>query len=477
MKTYNDFLKIKDNPDRLKAFILDAISEHKATEDYQTAEDAKLYMKTKNPTIMRYKKLLYTITGEVIPDNYSADHKCAASFFKRFVTQENQHLLGNGVAFSDDATKKKLGADFDYKMQDAGRIALVQKMAFAFVDLDRIKIFEYVEFVPLWDENNGALTAGIRFWQVDSGKPLRATLFETDGFTEFVKPVGEGQKNELQVMQEKRPYKLHFKTSKVDGTEIYKGENYPTFPIIPLWGNPEHQSELNTIRSQIDAYDLIKSGFANDLDDASMIYWILKNAGGMDDDEELAKFLDRVRTTRIASIGDGIGDGASAEPHTIEVPYQSRETYLTRLEKDMYKDFMAADVEQIAAGNVTATQIEAAYNPLTAKCDDFERCVGDFIKGILNVLGIDDHPTFTRSMISNKSEEIDIVLKAADYTSEAYTTKKLLTILGDIDQLEEVLAQRADESMSRLSETSEEDEENEGNEESGENADDLDSKE
>ena len=52
MKTYNDFLKIKDNPDRLKAFILDAISEHKATEDYQTAEDAKLYMKTKNPTII-----------------------------------------------------------------------------------------------------------------------------------------------------------------------------------------------------------------------------------------------------------------------------------------------------------------------------------------------------------------------------------------------------------------------------------------
>lgn len=471
MKTYNDFLKIKDNPERLKAFILDAISEHKATEDYQTAEDAKLYMKTQNPTIMRYKKLLYTMTGEVVPDNYSANHKCASSFFKRFVTQENQHLLGNGVTFSNDATKKKLGKDFDYKIQDAGRIALVQKMAFAFADLDRIKIFEYVEFVPLWDENNGALMAGIRFWQVADDKPLRVTLFETDGFTEFVKPV-DTKKNELQIMKEKRAYKLRTRTSEIDGTEIYKGENYPTFPIIPLWGNPEHQSELNTIRSQIDAYDLIKSGFANDLDDASMIYWILKNAGGMDDDEELAKFLDRVRTTRVASIGDGIGEGASAEPHTMEVPYQSREAYLSRLEKDMYKDFMAADVEQIAAGNVTATQIEAAYNPLTAKCDDFERCVGDFIHGILEVFGIDDSPSFTRSMISNKSEEVDNVLKAADYTSEEYTTKKLLTILGDIDLLDEVLAQRADESLSRLSNAPEETDEE--SEEDEEDADDLD---
>ena len=40
---------------------------------------------------------------------------------------------------------------------------------------------------PLYDEENGALRAGIRYWQVDETKPLRLTLYEEDGFTEYIK--------------------------------------------------------------------------------------------------------------------------------------------------------------------------------------------------------------------------------------------------------------------------------------------------
>ena len=47
---------------------------------------------------------------------------------------------------------------------------------------------------------------------------------------------------------------------------------------MPLWANPRRQSEITGIRTQIDAYDFIKSGFAN-----AQIYWVLKNAGGMRD--------------------------------------------------------------------------------------------------------------------------------------------------------------------------------------------------
>ena len=291
--------------------------------------------------------------------------------------------------------------------------------------------------------------AGIRFWQIDDDKPLRATLYEIDGYTEYLKPIDNTEKNELTVLQEKRAYKLKIRSSKVDGTEIYGFESYPTFPIIPLWGNPEHQSELVNIRSQIDAYDLIKSGFANDLDDCSMIYWTLTNAGGMDD-VDLAQFVERMKTVKAATVGDGIGNGASAEAHTLEVPYQSREAYLSRLRKDMYEDMMALDTQQLAAGQVTATQIQAAYEPLNEKTDMFEYCVIDFIKGILRVLEIDDAPTFTRSVLSNKSEELDSILKCADYLSSDYVTKKLVTILGDADMLDDILKEMDEEDADRL---------------------------
>lgn len=447
MKTFNDLLTLGDDEELRKHFILEAITDHKATPEYKIAKDAELYMRTLNPTIMEYKKLLYTLSGEAVPDNFSANHKCASSFFKRFVTQENQYLLGNGASFREDATKERLGGeDFDVQLQKAGRYALVGGLSFGFANLDHIEVFKYTEFKPLWDEEDGSLKAGIRYWQVASDKPLRATLYEMDGYTEYIKRKDE----ELTILKEKRPYQQIVRVSEIEGTEILDGKNYPTFPIVPLWGNPEHQSELVTIRSQIDAYDLIKSGFANDLDDASMIYWTITNAGGMDD-IDLAQFLERMKVVKAAVVGDDSNGNAKAEAHTIEVPYQSRESYLTRLEADMYKDAMALDTTQIAAGQVTATQIEAAYEPLNEKADMFEYCVNEFIRGILAVFGIDDTVTFVRSKMANKNEEIQALLAGAEYLSQEYITEKLLTIFGDIDKVEEVLNQIADDSMSRMS--------------------------
>lgn len=448
MRTYNDLVEIT-NEDEKQQFILRAINEHKTTDMYKIALDAEDYMRTQNTTIMNYRKILYTLSGQAVPDNYSANYKCASSFFKRFVTQENQYLLGNGVTFNDESTKDKLGGeDFDSVLQEVGRNALVQGLAFGFANVDHVDIFKLTEFVPLWDENDGALKAGIRFWQVDTNKPLRATLYELDGYTEYIKDEKNGDRN-MHILQDKRPYKLTVGISEVDGIQILDGENYPTFPIVPLWGNPEHQSELNTIRTQIDAYDLIKSGFANDLDDVSAIYWTLSNTGGMDD-VDLAQFVERMKIVKAAVVGDGVGGGASAEAHTIEVPYQSREAYLTRLEKDMYKDFMALDTEQIAAGQVTATQIEAAYEPLNEKADMYEYCISKFIKGILTVFGIDDKPTFVRSKMSNKSEDINAIISCASYLSAEYVTKKILTLLGDIDAIDEVLGQIDKEDLDRF---------------------------
>ena len=92
MKTYNDLIALGQSEDARKDFIISAIADHKATPEYKIAQDAEMYMKTLNPTIMEYRKLLYTMSGEAVPDNFSANHKCASSFFKRFVTQENQYL-------------------------------------------------------------------------------------------------------------------------------------------------------------------------------------------------------------------------------------------------------------------------------------------------------------------------------------------------------------------------------------------------
>ena len=271
---------------------------------------------------------------------------------------------------------------------------------------------------------------------------MRATLYEIDGLTDYVWHKGKGE-----VLKPKRSYKVKTATTEADGTEIYDGENYPTFPIVPLWGNPEKQSTLIGLREQIDCYDLIKSGFANDVDDASLIYWVIQNAGGMDD-VDLAKFVQQIKTVHAATVDDS---GATAEAHTMDVPYASREALLNRLRSDLYEDAMALDIKEISSGAATATQIKAAYEPLNSKADDFEYCVNEFIQGLLNLAGIEDEdPSFTRSIIINKQEEVSVVLQAGEYLPQDYMTRKILTILGDGDKADSILEEMEGDEMSRI---------------------------
>lgn len=438
MRTYNDLVEERDKD--LTGFIQRCINEHQSSELYLMAVVANEYARQQNTTIMQYQKLLYTMSGKVVPDNFSANYKLCSNFFDRFITQQVQYLLGNGVSWGDIGTGEKLGSDFDEKLQKAGKESLIGAVSFGFWNLDHVEVFNVREFVPLYDEENGALRAGIRFWQIDPKKPLRVTLYEEDGYTEFRK---EG--SVWEVLQEKRPYVVTYQGTDADGLEIFDGRNYPSFPIVPLFGNSYKQSELVGLQEEIDAYDLIKSGFANDLDDASQIYWIIQNAGGMDD-VDLAKFVDRIKTVHAATVED---DGAQAEAHTLEVPYNARESLLERLRKDLYEDYMALDVANIAGGAATATQIKAAYEPMNNKADEFEFQVRKFVDSILELAGIDDQYSFTRSTIINSTEEISTVLSAAQYLTEDYVTTKILTILGDGDKAEDMLKQMDADELDR----------------------------
>lgn len=441
MITYQDYERFLESGGKTIDFVQNVIKEHKNSEDYKIAYTADQYNKRRNVTISNYQKLLYSLSGEAVPDNYSANFKLKTNQFNRLITQLNQYELGNGVTWGKENTGEKLGDNFDSQLQDAGEKALVHKVSFGFWNKDHVEIFSFLEFAPLFDEENGSMRMGVRFWQLAKDKPLRATLYEEDGYTDYIWRPGENG----QELHPKRQYIIHTETTKVDGTKIVGGENYASFPIVPFWGNKYHQSEFVGMREDIDAYDLIKSGFANDLDDVSQIYWVIQNAGGMDD-IDLREFMTKLKTLHAANVDDG----QTISPQTINIPVEARETLLKRLRSDIYEDFMALDTKNIADGAVTATQIEAGYEPMNAKADKYEFCILNFIKGILALAGIKDNASFTRSVIVNVTETINNVLAGAQYLSADYVTRKLLTLLGDGDQANEILKDMDKENMDRF---------------------------
>ena len=284
--------------------------------------------------------------------------------------------------------------------------------------------------------------AGIRFWRLDSTRPLHAVLYEQDGYTAFDAKTGD----DLVVCPEgKRPYKATYAEVPADGLKLaVDEENYSRLPIIPIWGSDAHQSTLVGLRESVDAYDLIKSGFANTVQDCAEIYWIVENAGGMND-KDLQQLRDRLLLTHMATADTE--DGSKVTPYTKEVPYEARKAVLKQLKDDMYEDFGALDVHTVAAG-ATNDHIDAAYQPMDEEADEFERLMREGIMDLVALQGIIDTPIFTRNRISNTKEQVDIVVEEAEWLDDETILRKLPNITPD--EVAEILKRKDEEAADKM---------------------------
>lgn len=448
--TFQDFEAAQNKAD----FIWSAIGKHKQSDMYKTAMNADLYDKQLNVTINNYVNTIFTLSGAEV-ENYTASNaKIASNFFHRLNTQRCQYSLGNGVSFidvsesGDDKTKEALGWHFDHDIQEAAYKALIHGVSFCFWNLNHLYCFPITEFVPLWDEFDGTLKAGARFWQLADDRPMQVVLYEMDGYTKFTSDTGNAAS--LVIVEEKKSYKEKVKSVPADETdEIIGVENYSSLPIVPLWGSKLHQSTLVGLQDSIDSYDLIRSGFANDLTDIAQIYWIIENAGGMTE-SDLERFRDRLLYNHIANADTD--SGSKITPYTQEIPFQARQAYLKEIRSEIYEGFGALDVHAVAAG-ATNDHIDAAYQPMDEEADDFEWQLSDCIRQILALQNIDDSPIFKRNRISNQMEQVEMVISESPYLDKETILRKLPNISPDeviaiLDRSDNEDVERMDNSIS-----------------------------
>lgn len=414
---------------------------------YQKMLDNEKYYDGENVSINKYEKIIYDMQGLSHKDMWTANHKIASQFFGFSIDQEASYLLGNGVNFKDDKTKEKLGNNFDEAISELFVKMRIHGASYGFWDIDHIVPFSRTEFIPFKDERNGKLKAGIRFYQIDLKKPRYITLYLPSGFIEY-----QEKNSVITEISKFRAYKLNLSTTAFYGTEIIGSENYSSFPIKEMKINNKCYSAMHGKRNTIDAYDIITSGMVNNTDEGSLIYWVLTNCGGMDEDDN-EKFLANIHKSHVVH-ADGDA-GASAVPHTIEAPVAANDTTLKQLTTQLYSDFQAFNPNAITAGNQTATAIRAMYIPLDMKCDKLEAAVTDFINEILEIAGIEDKPTYTRNKLLNVQEEVQTYIMSEAYTGFEYTQEKILTVYGDIDKLDEIRKKIDAESMQNLTEDSE----------------------
>lgn len=402
------------------ALMLEAIDRYKASGFFRHALEASSYFRGENTavgrkTVLRARKIeTRDASGRKHIRSGTEDvvgNRIGSSFLFRFVTQQNQFLLASGCVLEDAEARQLLGPAFDHQLEMLGERALLHGVSWGFWNVDHLEVIEAARdplsgFLPLMDEMTGAVRAGIQFWQLPGSRPMYIRLFEEDGVT-ILKREGKA----LSIAEPKRAYIMTVRSDAL-GDEVLSMENYATLPVLPLWANSEHQSEFTpAIKAKIDAYDNILSDFADNLDRANDVYWVLNNFGGTT--EDIARMLEEInRIKAVANLSDGTGASATAEPHTIEVPYAARETALRLLEKALYRDFMALDMDALTGGSLTNVAIRAATASLHLKADRYEWQVFRFVQELLHLLGVDTEAIrFPRQCIANESETVEDIYR------------------------------------------------------------------
>ena len=74
------------------------------------------------------------------------------------------------------------------------------------------------------------------------------------------------------------------------------------------------------------------------------------------------------------------------------------------------------------------------------EADDFEYQIITAVRGILSIIGIDDVPVFQRNRISNRMEQVQMVMMAANYLDDETIIRKLPFVTPD--EVETILARK-----------------------------------
>lgn len=440
---------LEENRDKLSQFVMNAIFEHKLTTEYRIAEKAREYYLKHNPDIDAVNRVIYDMKGLAHMDDVRPNHKLKNGYYPDIINGSVSHLLANGVLFSNEDTKTAVGNKFDSTLRKILKDAKNSGVSYGFYDNSKKELihFPYREIVPILDDYTGELVAAIRWYQIDTEKPLTAILYEIDGYTEFVKEVTEKGDGQLQQVSEKKSYNSVVYKTAAEGVIGEQGQNYGKLPIIPLY-NIEKQSEIVGNLEIIIAIDLVNSQLINNVSESDLVYWVLKNYGGMGNDDA-QKFVTQLIKSHVINVDD---DG-SAEPHQINVPVDANAEASARLKRMLYDNMSGVDTETLKAGNLTATAIKTAYSKLRQQSADLEFEIIDFVEKYLELLGIEDTMHLTYFELTNATEDIQNILSAAQYLSQKAVTRKIATLLGIIDELPQIEEETAAENMTMTAPT------------------------
>lgn len=228
------------------------------------------------------------------------------------------------------------------------------------------------------------------------------------------------------------PHWIEFNTS--DPSKI-ESHSWGRVPFIPLWNNSKMTNDLKPIKLLIDAYDKVKSGWCNDIEDFSELIYVVKgwqnlSQEGQSGMTELAMFIKNTKEDGAIAV-EPEGDVTAIRA---EIPVEA---------KDKFLDITGREIIYFGEGSdVTADLLSKSHAPsgvalqfLYARLDmkanriarKLKTALKDFVWFVTQHINRTENKKFDSGMITftinknqifNETERVQMLVSSGDMISQ-----------------------------------------------------------
>ena len=405
--------------------------------------------------IKDYRIFFVNADGMLEEDNTKSNIKISHPFFTELVDQEVQYMLSgkDGFVRSDDPDlQQHLDAyfneneDFTAELEDVltGAISKGFEYAYAYKNAEDKLAFKCADSLGVVEVREKETDDGceyVIFWYIDrigkDNKKIKRIQVWDKAQTYFY--VEEENGGIVLDDTEKINPKPHIMWTESDDGKIYY-EDFGVIPFFRLDNCKKQFSGLKPIKALIDDYDLMSCGLSNNLQDTAEALYVVK---GFEGDN-----LDELMVNIKAKKHIGVSDDGGVEVHTVDVPYQARQTKLDLDEKNIYRFGMGFNSAQMGDGNITNVVIKSRYALLDLKCNKLEIRLKQFMRRLLKVVlkeindanGTDYQQkdvyfAFDREVMTNAADNAQIELTDAQKQQTQINTLLMLATKLDNETL------------------------------------------
>lgn len=476
--------KIIDAKNQLvSSMIKDLLATH-ATSDFKTnAIKGNAYYEAKHD-ILNMKRT-YVHLGAIVEDNTKSNIREVHPFHKDLVDQKVGYIAGNPIAITYDKTVAEtdsevlnlllmniLGDSFDDLIGDWIKGASNKGEEWLHFYIDEKGEFNYLiidslGLIPVYDtQYQKKLIGMIRYYQVEEQVQVankmqvkfitKVEWWSDKDVTYYTELENGSYITDASKTANPAP---HWKVtnSNMQDVSVYGWERVP---FVKLANNTESHTDLMPIKTLIDSYDKVKSGWVNDLEDFQELVLVLKGYNAMKTPDQrnagwsdMDVFFHNLKTKKVIPIDE---DGAVTSLK-VDIPIEARQKFLELTKEEIFFFGGGIDTTNDKLGNnPSGVSLKFLYSKLDTKSNilirKLNKALGEAMYFFVMWINFSEKKkfdykrilfTFNKAMIFNEKEKVETLSASGELKLSQETLIKNHPLVSDpIEELARVQAEK-----------------------------------